>query len=168
MKGITFRNISDAEKEHAYSIICRRTDWLNKRNIKQWTEPLPYDEFEKRQAKGENFGLFEGNTLTVFLSLVKTCHPYWRQETCQKQTWWLETLASGIEFSGKELGTIAVGRAVDYLKTPGEQGLYLDCVKGAGFLPDYYGRLGFHVVAEKNIDFPKCGLTHMILMKHDL
>ncbi len=168
MEAVQFRRISESEKEQAYSVICQRTEWLRSKKIRQWTDPLFREEFDQRQRAGNNFGLFKDGHLVVFLSLVKERSPYWGNETDQKQVWWLTTLAAAIDFSGQKLGEIAVTKAVEYLRQNGEKSLYLDCPEGNGFLPNYYGRLGFSIVIEKDIVFPKCGLSHMVLMKHDL
>ena len=73
--------------------------------------------------------------------------------------------SSQIEFIG---GCVLSESAIDYLADKGTRQLYLDCVHGIGFLPAYYKRLGFEVVVTKNIDFPKCGPTDMVLMRRDI
>jgi ribosomal protein S18 acetylase RimI-like enzyme len=168
MESLEFRRISESEREQAYSIICQRTEWLHSKRIKQWTEPLPREEFDKRQRDGDNYGLFVSGRLAVFLSLVKERLPYWDNETNQTEVWWLTTLATAIDFSGQRLGPMAVQKALERLRQNGQKSLYLDCERGNGFLSNYYGKLGFDIVAEKGILFPKCGLSHMVLMKHDL
>ena len=168
MEGFEFRRILENEKEQAYLMICQRTEWLQSRKIRGWSESLPREEFDKRQRNGNNFGLFKGGRLAVFLSLLKARLPYWDNETNQMEAWWLTTLTTAIDFSGQKLGEMAVKKAVEHLRQNGQKSLYLDCVKGDGFLPDYYGKLGFNVVIEKDIVFPKCGLSHMVLMKYAL
>lgn len=168
MEAFEFRSISESEKEQAYLIICQRAEWLHSKRIKQWTKPLPREEFDKRQRNGSNYGLFVRGRLAVFLSLLKERLPYWDHETNQTEVWWLTTLATAIDFSGQKLGQIAVKKALEYLRQNGQKCLYVDCEKGNGFLPNYYGKLGFDIVIEKDIVFPKCGLSHMVLMKHNL
>jgi hypothetical protein len=161
-----FRRIDNSEIDEAYSIVCQRTDWLNSTGLKQWTEPLPKSVFDNRQKSGQNFGLFCNDQLVVFLSLVKESIPYWQKEIGNADVWWLTTLASSIDFLGKNLGETAVGRAINFLKGKNVTTLYLDCVEG--FLPMYYGRIGFKKIIQKDIDFPKCGLSHMVLMKYNI
>ncbi len=165
---IIFRQISDkSEIETAYSIICERTKWLNARKIKQWTEPLPRAEFDQRQAKGENYGLFQDNKLAAFLSLLNYPNPYWKDELGMIPECWLETLATALDFSGQEIGKKAVMKAINCLQGQGQSRLFLDCVKLNNFLPNYYSEVGFKKVGEKDILYPKCGLTRMVLMTYE-
>ena len=161
-----FRKINNTEADGAYSIICQRTDWLNSKGIKQWTEPLPKPVFDNRQKSGQNFGLFCNDQLAVFLSLVKESIPYWQEGIGNADVWWLTTLASSVDSSGQDLGHITVRQAVDFLDGKNVTTLYLDCIDG--FLPVYYERIGFRRIVQKDIDFPKCGLSHMILMKYEI
>ena len=75
-------------------------------------------------------------------------------------------MASSVDSSGQDLGHIAVRQAVDFLDGKNVTTLYLDCIDG--FLPVYYERIGFRRIVQKDIDFPKCGLSHMILMKYEI
>ena len=168
MDRFEFRRILDDEVEKAYSIICARTDWLNSKGIKQWTEPLPRNVFDDRQRNGDNYGLFKGNDICAIISIVKTCVPWWADETNNEPKWWFETLATRIEFAGMRLGEETIKRAIGQMRSTGSDCVYADCVKGDGFLQQYYEELGFITILEKEIEFPKCGLLKMILMKSDL
>ena len=75
-----FRKIYNEEKETAYKIICDVTKWLNSRNTKQWSEPLPKVVFDERQTNNENYGLIINNEVAVFLSLILNNDKYWREE----------------------------------------------------------------------------------------
>ena len=161
-----FKEIDNSRAEEAYSIVCQRTNWLHSKGIKQWSEPLPKPIFDDRQKNGQNFGLFCNAQLAVFLSLIKEGIPYWQEEIGDADVWWLTTLTSSIDFSGRKLGQVAVRQAIDFLEGKSITTLYLDCIDG--FLPKYYERIGFKKVIQKDIDFPKCGLSHMVLMKYDI
>ena len=164
MTGI-FRQIRSGETGQAYRIICDVTAWLLSKNIRQWTAPLAREVFDSRQSKGENYGLFVGGKPVVFLSLLFGPALHWKEEIGAEPRWWLCTLATAVKQKGQGLGEEAVRQACQYLGTKEVNELYLDCVKGNGFLPEYYTRLGFVAISEKIIDFPKCGRTEMVLMK---
>jgi GNAT superfamily N-acetyltransferase len=166
--NLEFRNIQAGEAEQAYRLICDVTAWLLSKDIRQWTAPLPRDVFDSRQVKGENYGLFNDGIPVVFMSLLFEPALHWKEEVGVEPRWWLCTLATAVGSRGKGLGEQAVRLACGHLRDRGAKELWLDCVRGNGFLPDYYARLGFVIVSEKTIDFPKCGRTGMVLMKRIL
>ena len=163
--NMEFRPIKGDEAESAYRIICDATEWLRRKKIKQWTEPLPRQVFDARQSRDENYGLFADGVLSVSMSLILESVPYWEKEIGPSPVWWLCTLATSVNRKGEGLGEEAVRRACQHLKNKGVGLLWLDCVMEGDFLQNYYFRLGFATVAEKTIDFPKCGRTGMVLMK---
>ena len=167
MAKMEFRRITPCEAERAYNIICETVDWLRSKSIKQWTEPIPRDVFERRQQKGENFGLVVDGSLVAVLSLIQDSLAYWSKETGAKTTRWLCTLATANDFRGRGLGRMAVLKALEHLRDSGADELFLDCAYENGFLPGFYRSLGFQLVTRKVINWPKCGPMEMALMKYD-
>lgn len=166
---VAFRQTASDEVEQAYAIICETVDWLRGKGIRQWTEPLPREILARRQRHGENFALFRDGRMAVVLSLVRECSDPWHEETDGKIAWWLCTLATANAFRGNQLGRTTVRKTLSYLRDEAGAGeLFLDCAYGNGFLPEFYGSLGFRLVRRKVIDWPKCGPTDMVLMRRDL
>ena len=165
MANMRFRKVRPSEADHAYSIICETVEWLRSKNIKQWTEPLPREVFDSRQLNGENFALVLDGSLAVVLSIVKESPTQWLAETKGRAVWWLCTLATANQFRGRDLGRVAVERAIEHVRREGVEELFLDCPYGNGFLPWFYESLGFECAHRKIVDWPKCGPTDMVLMR---
>jgi hypothetical protein len=168
MPGLTFSKLANSHFDAAYSLICARTEWLHSKNIKMWTDPIPWETYKTKQQNGENFGLFCDGELKAVLSLVKGHYKEWKPELGTGQLLWLSTLASDVKSAGKGYGKLAVQKALEYIKDHLGEDLYLDCVKGNGFLPGFYKRLEFKKVTGKVINWPKCGITDMVLMKYSI
>lgn len=168
MTETLLRPIAPAEAERAYAIICETVEWLLSRGIRQWKTPLPREVFDLRQARGENLGLIADGSLAVVLGLVRHSPAHWADETGGRTPWWLCTLATANVFRGRGLGRSAVRAAIERARQAGAGELLLDCVWGSGFLPEFYGSLGFDMICRKEIDWPKCGPVEMALMRRDL
>jgi ribosomal protein S18 acetylase RimI-like enzyme len=126
---------------------------------------MPLEVYEQRQLRGENFGYFVGDALAVIVSLARQESADWREETGGQTHWWLKTLATAEEFHGRRLGEQTVAACEMWLRERGEKKLLLDCAD-AGFLPHFYTRLGFQVVARKSIAYPSGDASAMVLMEN--
>ena len=162
-----FRKLRDDELDGSYQIIVDTTEWLLGKGIRQWLGPLPRSQWNKRQDRGQNFGLFADGELAVILSLYEMVHPFWKMELGEASRWWLSTLATAGEFRGQGLGRRWVDGADDYLKGKGAKAIYLDCVHGSGFLPGFYGSLGFESLTRKDIEY-SVGIFDAVLMRKEL
>jgi len=121
--------------------------------------------FERRQQRGQNFGLFSGDTLTVILSLIREVSSYWKGELGERERWWLSTLATLPSLKGMKYGEKAVAKALTMMDAKGVKELYLDCVDVDNFLPSFYQKLGFEVIARRSITYPSGHAFPMVLMK---
>jgi hypothetical protein len=166
--NITFGKLDDRYFEAAYALICVRTVWLHSKGIKMWTEPIPLETYKTKQRNGDNYALVCDGELKAVLSLIKGYYKEWEEELGPGQALWLSTLASEVKSAGSGYGKLALTKALEYIKENLYEDLYLDCVKGNGFLPGFYKSLGFKKVTEKNIVWPKCGPMDMVLMKYKI
>ena len=162
-----FRQLKDDELGAAYEVICAAVERLLSRSMRQWTIPLPRHTYERRQAEGRNYALVCDGRIAVVLSILQEAHPYWEDELGREEHWWLSTITTAPAFRGRQLGRLAIGEAMAFLKNRGAEKVCLDCVHGDGFLPRYYASMGFARVARKNIDYP-LGTFDMELMRTDL
>jgi ribosomal protein S18 acetylase RimI-like enzyme len=151
---IAFSRLPDDQADVAYRIVCDAVEWLASRGIRQWTHPLPRDEWKKRQHSGENHGLTCDGKLAVVLSLIRETHPYWNQQLGADAHWWLSTVTTAPAFRGRRMGRRAIQEAAAFLRDDGADRLHVDCVHGEGFLPGYYESLGFDLVARRDIEYP--------------
>lgn len=169
MSSIVFRQTNSNEFETAYRVICETFDWLKEKNIKQWTEPYPKPEYERRQLNGENYAFFADEAIAVVLSIICDYADNWLEEIkINKKIYWLCTIATSNQHRGREFGRRAITEAVNLMKSRNVNQLYLDCVWENGFLPEYYKSLGFQLINRKVIDWPKCGPQEMALMCYDI
>ncbi|MHA1728021.1 MAG: GNAT family N-acetyltransferase [Promethearchaeota archaeon] len=166
MKNLLFRKIEDDEFDKAYLIICEIVEWLHSKNIKQWTDPIPISKYKNRQNNGGNYCLAADGELAVVVSLIRESTAVWIDEIGSSKIWWISTLVTARNFQGNNLGQTAVERAKDYLRKKEKiDEVFLDCAYGNGFLPNFYKSLHFHQIYRKDIAWPKCGPTDMVLMK---
>ena len=167
MNSIIFRKINANEFESAYDIICDTVEWLKTKNIRQWTDPVPRNVYERRQLNEENYALFINRGITVVLSIVYDFADHWLEEIkTDKKVHWLCTIATAGNHRGNNFGRRAISEAIKFLKSKNADQLYLDCVWEQGFLPDYYQSFGFELIHRKVINWPKCGPQEMALMRY--
>lgn len=165
MDNYIFRKLKEPELKIAYEIHCERVNDMLEKGIRQWLNPIDYSKLEERQKKEENFGLFRGKNLEVFLSLTKReDYHEWSHILTTPGTIWLNTVSVTPKSKHKGLGRIAAEHAIDYLKKNGVPELYLDCVINDGFLVNYYKDLGFKVVAETEANY-RSGTFKVALMR---
>jgi N-acetylglutamate synthase-like GNAT family acetyltransferase len=162
-----FRRVRDEELDEAYAIIVEATEWLNARGIRQWTVPLPRDAYATAHARGENYALTCDGEIAVVVSLVRHASRHWTHEIGGSERLWLRTLATARKHAGGQLGRRAVEASKIHLRQTGIGEVYLDCVRGGGFLPRYYESLGFCTIARKDVVYPT-GVFDMVLMRCDL
>jgi ribosomal protein S18 acetylase RimI-like enzyme len=168
MSETIFRRLLTSESEQGYSIYLEAIRWLNANGIRQWLAPLPRSVYDRRQALGENYGLFMDGCLTVVLSLVCGTPHEWADIVVEAHTWWLQNLATAEGFRGKRLGESAVSMAGEHLLRDFVPEVYLDCVDVGGFLPGFYQKLGFVKVCGRNITYPSGNTYPMVLMRREL
>ena len=168
MSETIFRRLLSSESDLGYSIYLEAFRWLNAKGIRQWLAPLPRSVYDRRQALGENYGLFMEGNLAVILSLVSGTPQEWADLVVEAHTWWLQNLATAKAFRGKRLGELAVSMAGEHLLRDCVREVYLDCVDVGGFLPGFYQKLGFVKVCGRNITYPSGNTYPMVLMRRDL
>jgi ribosomal protein S18 acetylase RimI-like enzyme len=66
------------------------------------------------------------------------------------------------------IGRKVVRAAEDYIRTLNGEEVFLDCVDEKGFLPLYYGSLGYSVVARQEITYPSGNTFPMVLMRKEI
>ena len=160
----SFRGLRADEVETAYALYLRVCAWLKKKGVRQWLLPKPRSKFDERQERGENYGLFLGDDLGAIVTLAFEVHAQWPEKLGGEKRWWLHTLAVAPEFRGRRLGEETVSASFALLQSRGAGELLLDC--GAdGVLPAYYRRLGFTVLAQKDITFPSGNTFPIELMR---
>jgi hypothetical protein len=158
MTGIEFGRLHDDEFDAGYVIIVEVTEWLLSKGIQQWLAPLPEAIYRKRQDAGENYALRINGELAAVVSLMDNRPHYWSEYLPETPFTWLGTLAMSRRFAGINLGEVMMNRAIGHIR----QGLephettfiYIDCLYGSGFLPDYYSRLGFETIVRKVLKYP--------------
>ena len=161
------RQLASGEADSGYAVYLAAFRWLNDKRIRQWLVPQQREIFDRRQERGENYGLFIGGDLTVVLSLVQSTPAEWADVISGRETWWLHNLATAQNFRGRRLGPLAVKMACEHLVEAGVNAVYLDCVDVAGFLPDFYEKLGFAKVVERSIAYPSGNSFPMVLLRKE-
>jgi ribosomal protein S18 acetylase RimI-like enzyme len=163
----TLRALRHDEVDAAYEIQLQACAWLRRKGVRQWLSPKPRTVYDARQDKGENHGLFLGDSLAATMALSFEAHPYWSDELGTELRWWIHTLAVSPEFRGRRVGEEAVAAAVAHVRSKNSGDLYLDCGTD-GVLPAYYTRLGFVTLAQKDITYPSGNTYPITLMRRGL
>jgi len=150
----------------AYGVYLEVVAWLKANGLRQWQRPLPEEEFRERQARGELFAARQENRLTAIVTLAFEEDPDWPEVVGPEKNWWLKTLAVSRAFHGKEVGGQVMQACETHLAQSGAREVWLECVE-AGFLPDYYARLGYELVKRKTITYPSGNTFPVVLMRKD-
>lgn len=138
-----FRQLGPEHFDEAHAIVVEVTDWLNGKGIKQWSRPVPADIYRERHERGENHGLLVDGRLAVVMSLSQTVPDRWPDFAPPEPFRWLGTMAVSRSAGNPGLGPAALAAAEEDLRARGIAAVYLDCVRGNGFLPSFYRDNGY-------------------------
>lgn len=141
------RQIRDGEVEAGFDVLRATAQFLINKGRRQRISNTTLAEYESWQAQAGNFGIFEADHLVGIYTLVKEPLSNWPQTSIEGDVLWLRALATHPDHRGKQIGAFGIQTALDTLNA-GEE-LYLDCV--SDFLPDYYAKQGFSLVAERTL-----------------
>jgi ribosomal protein S18 acetylase RimI-like enzyme len=162
------RRLKEEEFDQAYAIYLDAFEWLKAKGVRQWLVPISRIAYQDRHHRGENFGYFISEELCAIVSLANMSTKYWTTQLGEVPQWWISMLA--VSTSRREMG---VGREVvraveDCITTSNGEVVFLDCVDEKGFLPLYYGNLGYSVVARQEITYPSGNTFPMVLMRKEI
>ena len=146
------RKLRSRELDSGYAVLIEAYDWLNSRGSGQWPHRFPYKKYRRWQERGLNYGFFSDDKLATVLSLVEETDDRWRDYLSGACVMWVRAVAGSNRHRKKGFGRLAIQAAVHRIVFEQGRPLFLHCFKGSGFLPDYYGRLGFKALSETELD----------------
>ena len=158
-----FRKLLADELDSGYAVLIEAYEWLNARGSDQWPHRFPYEKYHGWHELGLNYGFFSNDKLTTVLSLVKETDDRWREYLSGACVMWVRAVAGSNRHRYKGFGRLAIRAAVHQIVIEQGSPLFLHCFKGGGFLPTYYGGLGFKALSETELDNGP-----WVLMKHPL
>ena len=158
-----FRKLLSSELDSGYAVLIEAYEWLNARGSSQWPHRFPYEKYSRWHELGLNYGFFSNEKLTTVLSLVEEADDRWRDYLSGACVMWVRAVAGSNRHRKKGFGRLAIQAAVHRIVIEQGRPLFLHCFKGSGFLPAYYGGLGFKALNETELDN---GLW--VLMKHPI
>jgi hypothetical protein len=156
-----FRKLLSSELDSGYAVLIEAYGWLNARGSGQWPHRFPYEKYRKWHKLGLNYGFFSNEKLTTVLSLVEEADDRWRDYLSGACVIWVRAVAGSSRHQKKGFGRLAIQAAVHRIVMEQGRPLFLHCFKGSGFLPDYYGCLGFKALSETELENGS-----WVLMKH--
>ena len=156
-----FRKLLYSELDSGYAVLIEAYEWLNSRGSSQWPHRFPYEKYCKWHELGLNYGFFSNEKLTTVLSLVEEADDRWRDYLSGVCVMWVRAVAGSNRHQKKGVGRLAIQAAVHRIVIEQGRPLFLHCFKGSGFLPDYYGYLGFKTLSETELENGP-----WVLMKH--
>lgn len=141
MSTIRFQQLALADFDAAYALVIASVMWLHNQRLPSWL--MPKDVYYQRHADGDNYGLFDNDTLCAVVTLT-TYHPNdWKQVISHQHFTWLATLASLRTQSRNQYGLRLMQFAEHHTLSEHKSAIYLDCYYGNGRLPQYYQQLGY-------------------------
>ena len=161
MGPLECRQIRHAEKEQGFALLMETAKWLEQKGKRQRIAKTPFATYEAWQEAGVNHGVFSEGQLVGIYSLPEEAFVDWPDFQELGKQIWLRALATHPNFRGKQVGETGISEA---LKQVGDRSLYLDCV--SGFLPGYYQKRGFKILAEQEREYPGDGTYQITLMAH--
>lgn len=161
--GSEFRKLLSSELDSGYAVLIEAYEWLNARGSCQWPHRFPYEKYCKWHERGLNYGFFSNEKLTAVLSLVEEADDRWRDYLSGACVMWIRAVAGSNRHRKKGVGRHAIQAAVHRIVIEQGRPLFLHCFKGSGFLPAYYGRLGFKTLSETKLENGP-----WVLMKHPI
>lgn len=147
-----FRRLYPDELDIGYAVLVDAYEYLKSKGSSQWPQPFPHEKYRRWHAQGLNYGYFSDGTLAAVLSLVEETDDRWRDFLSGECVWWVRAVAGANQHRNNGFGCLAIRAAVDRIVTGHRLPLFLHCFKGNGFLPGYYGRLGFEALSETELD----------------
>lgn len=162
-----FHPVASEEVGAAYSVYLEVAAWLKAQGVRQWLHLLPAEEFCERQARGELFAGRQDNRIAAIVTLAFEEDPDWPEVVGPAKNWWLKTLAVSRACRGQSVGRQVMQVCETHLAQCGAREVWLECIE-AGFLPDYYARLGYEVIKRKTVTYPSGNTFPMVLMRKRL
>jgi ribosomal protein S18 acetylase RimI-like enzyme len=159
-----FGPVTTGEIGAAHGVYLEVVAWLRAKGVRQWVRALPPEEFAARQARGELFAArLEGRLAGIVTLAFEEDHD-WAEVVGPARNWWLKTLAISRACRGRNLGGQVMQACEAHLRQAGAREVWLECIE-AGFLPDYYARLGYEVIKRKSVTYPSGNTFPVSLMR---
>jgi GNAT superfamily N-acetyltransferase len=161
-----FKQLSADDFNEAYALVKKAFEWLTSKRLPHWL--VPHQNYYRRQAKGENYGLFSDNVLRAVVTLTDDYPTIWSQSIRHQDFIWLATLASARDVANVQYGKILVRFAEQYVASQGISAIYLDCYYSNGKLPLYYEQCGYQLLERRMIVFDDESKHDSVLMVKEL
>ena len=130
-----------AELRQAYELILETSTWLKTKGIKQWENPISFNDYQLAAEREEVFGLMIENELMGSVTLTKIKDPYWIDE--RGPSIYLHRLIVSRSHKGKGYGEMILAWSQQYARENGYSFLRLDCRDSNPILKAYYSSQGF-------------------------
>src|SRR4030042_1853638 len=168
MQSGYLRKLKEEEFNQAYHIYLDAFEWLKVKGVRQWLVPISRTTYQEQQFRGENFGYFISGELCAIVSLSNMTSKYWATQLGEVSRWWISMLAVEASYYGMGIGYEVVKSVEEYVRVLNVEEIFLDCVDEKGFLPRYYGSLGYSIIARQEITYPSGNTFPMVLMRKEL
>jgi len=148
--SLRVRCVLDHEAEAAFAVLKRVSVWLEQLGRRQRIAKTTFDTYMLWQNSGVNYVVVDDLEIAGIFSLPYEPLTEWRTTLdIEEPVAWLRALATDPAHRRKGIGALAVSHALE-VRSPAA--IYLDCV--SGFLPSYYGSLGFEVIGTQTRQYP--------------
>jgi predicted N-acetyltransferase YhbS len=144
---VNVRTATAADVPAVASILDEATAYVQTKGSDQWRVPFPRDELHDRVGRGELYVVDFGDETAATFTLLLDDPFFWGARPADAV--YLHKLAVRRAFAGQRLGERIVDWILHEAAGRGREFVRLDCQRDLPGIRDYYERLGFELVGEK-------------------
>ena len=159
--NLTFSRLDDSEINVAFDVLKQVIADIQVKGRRQRIVDTTFADYQAWQAEAANFVVKLDDEIVGLVTVRREILEGWSDFVQLGSVIMLRALATHPNHRGQQIGEFAVVSAVQKI---GDESVYLDCVDG--FLPDYYERLGFQVVARQQRQSSDSAELDLCLMKY--
>lgn len=155
--NLTVQPVTAETFEASWDVLTDAVAWTKSQGRRQRISNITRQIYMNWQSMAVNFSVWRAECIAGVFSLPIQSLQNWPSHDTGKPAVWLRALATHPDFRGIGVGGFAIQFALASIG--GGTKLYLDCV--AGFLPEYYQKMGFEFLDEQRMDG-----YEIVLMRH--
>ena len=155
--NLTVQPVTAETFEASWNVLTDAVAWTKSQGRRQRISNITRQTYMNWQSQAVNFSVWRAECITGVFSLPTQSFQSWPSHDTGKPAVWLRALATHSDYRGIGIGGFAIQFALFSIGCG--TNLYLDCV--AGFLPEYYQKMGFEFLDEQKTDG-----YEIVLMRH--
>ena len=160
----TFSLLDDSRVNESFTILELAARWLGQKGRRQRIAHITRPIYQKWQSKRANFIVTEQDQIVGIATLRQEPLDEWPEFYSLGTVYMIRALATHPDHRGKGIGEFAIREIIK--RCGNSSAVYLDCVND--FLPRYYEKLGFHVIARQQRQYHDDEAYDIVLMQTNI